>query len=81
MMSIHNPSNKIRKQIEEQIFYNLMQIVEQYPQYTPSQHFIHFLRTKGDTDPYFWTVEKLLKKIENYRDELDNELVSNGEED
>ena len=69
------PIDKKKKQIEEQIFYNLMQIVKDFPQYTVSEHLLHVLRRKGDVEEaYFWSDEKLLKRFESYRDELDNEL-------
>lgn len=75
------PVDKKRKQVEEQVFYNFMQLVQQYPQYTVVQHLSHFLREKGDgEDHYFWSNEKLLKKIEDYKDELDFEF-SNPVED
>lgn len=77
MMNIQKPVDKKRKQIEEQIIYNIMQIIQNYPQYTILQHFCHFSREKGDPeDKYFWSLEKTLKKIEDYKDELDKELVS-----
>jgi hypothetical protein len=71
------PIDKRKKQIEEQVFYNIMKVVEQYPQYTMAQHMLHVLRRKGDVqDTYFWPDEKLLKKFEDYKDELDQELTS-----
>lgn len=73
----NKPVDKERKQIEEQIFYNLMRIVQEYPQYSISQHLVHVLRTKGDSeDNYYWENKKLLKKFEDYKDELDKELKS-----
>lgn len=74
-----NPVDKKKKQVEEQIFYHLMQIVQSFPQYSVAQHLAHVLRRKGETDEsYFWSDEKLLKKFEAYREELDGELnVSN----
>lgn len=72
---ITKPIDKRKKQIEEQVFYNIMKIVQDYPQYSIIQHIVHVSRRKGDVqDPYFWSDEKLLKKFEDYRDELDNEL-------
>lgn len=69
------PIDKKRKQVEEQVFYHLMQIVQTYPQYTIAQHLSHLLRTKGDKEEFFfWSDEKLLKKFEDYKDELDREL-------
>lgn len=70
------PIDKNKKQVEEQIFYNLAKIVEKYPQYTMAQHLAHVLRKKNDPqDGYSWSDEKLLKKFEGYRDELDRELT------
>lgn len=82
MMDIQRPFDKKRKQIEEQVFYNFMQVVQQYPQYTISQHICHFQRKKSDKeDAYYWGNEKLLKKIEDYKDELDHELIISSEEE
>lgn len=76
-----HPINKEKKRVQEQIFYNLMRLVEEYPQYSISQHLVHILRTKGDSqDNYFWDDAKLLKKFEDYRDELDKELKIQKEE-
>lgn len=75
-MMTQRPIDKRRKQCEEQFFYNFMQVVQQYPQYTLTQHICHFCREKGDPeDKYFWSNEKILKKIEDYKDELERELV------
>lgn len=68
-------------QLEQQLIYNLTQIFELFPQYTMAQHFLHFLRRKSEKDPYFWSGEMLLKKVEEYYDELKNELVHKIEED
>lgn len=69
------PVDKEKKQIEEQIFYNFMRIVQEFPQYTVAQHWEHVRRTKGDKEaPYYWDDKKLLKKFEDYKDELDKEL-------
>jgi hypothetical protein len=77
-------SIKTKKQIqvEQQILYNLSQIIEIAPQYTTTQHFLHFLRRKGDSrEVYNWPDEFLLKKIEEYYDELKNELLNPVEDD
>jgi hypothetical protein len=69
------PIDKKKKQVEEQIFYNLMQIVQSFPQYTLAQHLVHVMRRKSDLEEcYYWNDEKFLKKFEDYRDELGNEL-------
>lgn len=70
------PVDKEKKRTQEQIFYNLIRLVEEYPQYSVSQHLVHVLRTKGDPqDNYSWEDGKLLKKFEDYRDELERELT------
>lgn len=75
-MSTTKPIDKKRKQTEEQIFYNFMQIVQSFPQYTVAEHMWHLLRTKGELEQaFFWTNDTLLKKIEDYKDELDRELA------
>lgn len=59
-----------------QIFHNLDQILEMCPQYSTSQHLIHMLRSKGNSpDPYYWSEEFLLKRLEDYYDELVADLV------
>lgn len=69
-------------QVEQQILYNLSQIIEIAPQYTVAQHFLHFLRRKSDPkDVYMWADEVVLKKVEEYYDELKNDLLSPIEED
>lgn len=77
----NNFSEKKRNQSKEQILYNIVQILETFPQYNISQHLIHILRRKGDPiEPYFWTDEELLKKLEHYYDELTSELIANKKE-
>lgn len=76
-----HPFDKRRKQLEEQIFYNLVQIVQLYPQYTLAQHLAHVLRRKDSGEQfYFWSDEQLLKKFEDYKDELDKELKTEQEQ-
>jgi hypothetical protein len=72
-----SPIDKQKNRIEQQIFYVLMKIVQQYPQYTIAQHLAHVLRSKGKSDPHYtWSDENLLKHFEDYKDELENELSS-----
>lgn len=72
-----NNTDKRRNQSKEQIFHNFVQIIETFPQYTMVQHLLHILRKKGDPkDPYTWSDEELLKKFENYYDELTYELTN-----
>lgn len=71
--------DKTTIQTKQLIFHNIMEIVELFPQYTVVQHLYHILRRKGDAkDPYTWEDTKLLKKFEDYRDELEIELANNG---
>jgi hypothetical protein len=73
---------KEQVQIEQQVLYNLVQIIQDFDQYSLSKHLLHILRKKqDDEDPYFWSDEKLLKKIEKYFDELNTELLVPSEED
>lgn len=72
-----NTTDKQEMQIKQLIFHNLMQIVEQFPQYTVSQHLYFILRRKGDAQEiYYWNDTKLLKKFEDYKDELETELAN-----
>ena len=72
-----NLKSKQQVQIEQQVLYYLSQIVELFPQYTLAQHFTHFMRRKGELkDTYFWPDELILKKVEEYYDELKNDLLS-----
>lgn len=76
-----HPIDKQRKRVEEQVFYNLVQIVQLYPQYTMAQHLAHVLRKKSShSEFYFWNDEQLLKKFEDYRDELEKELKNSQPE-
>lgn len=74
--------NKTDLQIEQQVIYNLVKIIESFPQYSLSQHLWHMLRSKGtEGDPYFWDNATLLAKIESYNNELNTELVYDTESD
>lgn len=67
--------DKRKIQVEQQVFHILVDIVEMYPQYTLSQHLCHILRKKKESkEPYFWNDELLLKKFEDYYDELRQDL-------
>lgn len=69
-------------QVEQQVLYNLSQVTEAFPQYTIAQHIWHFLRTKGEApEPYKWTNEFLLNRLEAYYDELKSDLLVNTEND
>lgn len=64
----------VNKREQQEILYNLVKIIESFPQYTVAQHLVHFLRTKGDKEPYHWDDKHLLSKVEYYYNELLNEL-------
>ena len=66
-------SNKLNIQIKQQIFHHFIEVVELFPQYTITQHIVHFMRPQ--TGSYQWSDEELLKKLEKYRDELESDLV------
>lgn len=73
---------KERIQAEQQIFHLLLNIVEMFPQYSITQHLTHILRKKNELkDVYDWSDELLLKKFEDYYDELKNDLVTTEIED
>lgn len=77
-----NIKTKQQVQVEQQILYNLSQIVEVFPQYTLAQHMAHFLRRKNEKkESYEWSDELLLKKIEAYHDELKRDLLLPIEEE
>lgn len=71
-------ATKQTMQIKQLIFHNLMQIVEMFPQYTVAQHLYFILRRKDENSPelYFWDDIKVLKKFEDYKDELETELAN-----
>jgi hypothetical protein len=67
--------DKRKIQVEQQVFHILLDIVELYPQYSLSQHLCHILRKKEESkEAYFWSDEVLLKKFEDYYDELKQDL-------
>jgi len=75
-------TDKEEMQVKQLIFHNLMQIVEQFPQYTVAQHLYFILRRKGDKEEiYNWPDKKVLKKFEDYKDELETELANTPTED
>lgn len=70
-------TDKQTMQTKQLIFHNFMQIVESFPQYNIAQHLLFLLRKKGDLqEAYYWTDLKLLKKFEDYKDELETELAN-----
>lgn len=73
---IYNNLEKSKLQSREQILHNFITILEEFPQYSISQHMCHILRKKGESvETYFWKDDLLLKKFEHYLDELRNDLA------
>jgi hypothetical protein len=72
-------NDKKRMQVIQQIFHNLSEVVELYPQYSVAQHLSAILRRKSDNGNQFhlWTNDELLKKIEQHKDELEGEDIMN----
>ncbi len=65
---------KKKAQVKQQVFHNLLEIVELYPQYTIAQHLNGILRRKNSESEvfYHWSDEETLKRIEQYKEELEN---------
>lgn len=76
--------DKKKMQVIQQIFHNLSEVVELYPQYSVGQHLSAILRRKSTEGKQFhsWTNEELLSKVENHKSELEGEgLMNITEED
>lgn len=58
------------------ILKELLEIIELWPNIQIAQHLRLILRPNKDI--YNWSDELLLKKVEKYRNELDNEVVENS---
>jgi hypothetical protein len=71
--------DKQRMQTTQQIFHNLLEIVELYPQYSVAQHVAAISRRKSSTgkDLFHWSDDELLKKIEAHKTELEGEDIMN----
>lgn len=68
---------KAQVQIEQQFLYNLAQVLEAFPQYSISQHIVHFTRRKGiKQELYDWSDERALQKLEEYYNELKTTLIT-----
>lgn len=74
--------DKVRMQTTQQIFHNLLEIVELYPQYSVAQHLAAISRKKSSTgkELFHWSDQELLKKIENHKTELEGEDLMNIED-
>lgn len=73
--------DKRKMQIIQQIFHNLGEVVELYPQYSVAQHLSAILRRKEGKEFYHWNNDELLKRIEQHKDELEGEEIMNDIED
>lgn len=75
--------DKKNMQTTQQIFHILLELTELYPQYTITQHLAGILRKKksGVAESYFWSNEQLLKRIESYKQELENNSLETEETD
>lgn len=69
--------DKRNMQTTQQIFHILSELIELYPNYTITQHLSGILRKKkpGVTEAYFWSNEQLLKRVESYKHELENDSL------
>lgn len=86
MSTEKNQSGKLDKrkmQTTQQIFHILLELTELYPNYTICQHLAGILRKKNPDvkEFYFWSNEQLLKRIENYKQELENESLDEETEE
>ena len=74
--------DKVRMQTTQQIFHNLLEIVELYPQYSVSQHLATISRRKNTNgkELFHWSDQELLKKIEQHKTELEGEDLMNIED-
>jgi len=82
LRSIGKPDKK-KLQIRAQIFHNLVEIFELFPQYSIVHHLATITRKK---DPkakefYHWTEEELLSRVEKHKAELEGDQLMTSEED
>jgi hypothetical protein len=75
--------DKKKMQTTQEIFHNLLEIVELYPQYSITQHFHTITRRKSDTEKefYYWNEEFFLKRIQQHKDELEGDSLMNIDEE
>jgi hypothetical protein len=80
--SIGKPDKK-KLQIRAQIFHNLVDIFELFPQYSIVHHLATITRRKDDKakEFYHWTEEELLSRIEKHKTELEGDDMMNNEEE
>jgi hypothetical protein len=73
--------DKKKMQVTQQIFHNLLEIVELYPKYSLPQHLAAILRSKGGKEYFFWKEEELLKRIEQHKSEMESESILESSND
>lgn len=75
--------DKINMQVTQQVFHNLIEVVELYPKYTISQHLASILRRKSEEGKqfYYWNNDQLLKRIEQHKSELEGDQFMSETED
>jgi hypothetical protein len=80
--SIGKPDKK-KMQTIQQIFHNLLEITELYPQYSIIQHLATIQRKKSliGKEFFHWTEEDFLKRIEQHKAELEGDDFMTIEED
>lgn len=71
--------DKRNMQTTQQIFHILLELTELYPHYTITQHLAGILRKKktGVAESYHWSNDQLLKRVESYKHELENDSLEN----
>lgn len=66
-------------QVKQQISHNLLEIWELYPQFSIAKHLAVILRKKDKTgngkEAYHWDNAELLKRIQQYRKELETDSM------
>lgn len=67
--------DKKKAQTVQQIFHNLLEIVELHPQYSVVHHIATIIRKKDGNSKefYHWTEEEFLKRIEKHKQELEGD--------
>lgn len=82
LRSIGKPDKK-KLQIRAQIFHNLVEIFELFPQYSIVHHLATIQRRKDDKakEFYNWTEEEFLSRVEKHKAELEGDQLMTEEED
>lgn len=82
LRSVGKPDKK-KMQTIQQIFHNLLEIVELYPQYSVTNHLATIIRKKDPKGKEFfhWSEEDFLKRIEKHKEELEGDDLMNIEEE